>query len=1010
MALDETARCAWVADACDGDEALRDEVLSLLRSHDEAGTAFDAQLQAVPAVLDASPGDAEPEPMPESLGPWRLLRPLGRGGMGSVFLAARGDEAYRQHVAVKLLHGGAPGPEAGRRFCTERQILADLVHPGIARLLDGGTADDGRPYLVMEHVDGLPIDRFCDERRLPITARLALFARVCSIVHFAHQRLVIHRDLKPANVLVTPEGAPKLLDFGIAKLLTDAEAAPSETATLTGRLPMTPEYASPEQVRGEPVTTACDVYALGVMLYELLCGHRPHQVDRRAPAELARIVCEEQPERPSTRIRRRVERPLSDGTSPVVAPTELALRRGTEVSRASRALRGDLDTIVLMALRKDPLRRYASAEQLAEDLERHASGLPVRARPDSLGYRAQKFVRRNRAAVAAAASGLALLLSFTLTLLVQWRETLRQRQRAELVSEFLVDVFALPDPTRALGERVTARQLLDRGASRIRSELTATPELQSDLLHTMGLSYANLGLYDESRQLLEGSLVLRREHTIDEPERIASTLQGLADVAGRDGDYRRAERLAREALELRRRARRGEDDAGVAESLLRVARALGQQGAPAAAESQFREALALARGLGDPATLAKALDGYAMLLHELDRSREAEPLFREALELQQRLHGDRHPEIALTLNNLALSVQRRDYDAAEALFRRAEAMQRRLFDGPHPQLATTLNNLGLLLQRRGRLEAAEVRYADALTLQRAAYQGDHPRVGATLANLASLRLAQGRYAEAEAGFREAAALQVRTLGERHADTANTLNSLAQVLATVSRHDEAGELYHRALEITRERLGPRHHRVAAILNNLADLAQTRGDLDEAEALYEQAVAGLRAALGEGHIDVAVALHNLASLRRDRGDLRGAEAGFREAAEIARRRLGTEHTTVAVMACSLAALLNQRGADDEAEAVVRPARRTLRRALPGDDPAVVAADRVLAGILVGRGRFADAEPLLLAALEAAQSDEGTERARSALVDLYRAWGRPERADGLRGDAARPDRESE
>ncbi len=1031
LARPRPARDAFVEQASGEDVPLRDEVLSLLRAHEQAGTTFDRQLQAVPedfAGPPAAPVPDEPD-APEQVGPWRLLRPLGRGGMGSVYLAVRADDAYRQEVAVKLLHLGLRSAELVRRFRTERQILANLVHPGIARLLDGGSTPDGRPYLTMEYVDGVPIDRYCDQRRLDLRARLRLFQKVCAAVHFAHQNLVVHRDLKPGNVLVSAEGEPTLLDFGIAKMLSADDALDTLVATRAAERPMTPEYASPEQVRGEPITTASDIYALGVILYELLTGRRPYEVDRRSFTAMARAVCEHDPDRLSLSVMRGMRQrptrssrgsrfgfarrfglgapapaPAASAPEPGATADEAAALRASDPRRLARALRGDLDTIVLMALRKDPRRRYASAEQLAEDVERHLAGLPVRARPDTASYRVGKFVRRQRAAVAAAGVALVALLAFTATLVIQRRETLRQRQRAEQVSGFLVDVFAMPDPNRARGESVSARQLLDRGAERVRSELRGSPEVQSDLLDTMGTSYGNLGLHAEARRLLEESLAVRRRLHPELDANVAATLQKLSEIVALGGDYARAEALGREALALRRRLSAGRDDAGVAESVLRLGRVLSQKGAHAAAEANFREALTLARRLDDRRTLAMALDRYAILLLERDRAVEAEALLREALPLQRALYGELHSEIGLTLNNLGLAVQRRDYEAAEALFREAAALQRRLYAGPHPHLATTLNNLALLQQQRGRLAEAEKEYQQALVMQRAAYGGDHPNLASTLNNLAGLREAQGRYAEAEQGYREAAAMQARVLGAEHAETANTLNNLAQVLVALTRLDEADTLYRHALDVMRRTLGDRHRRVAAILNNLGDLAQTRGDLAGAERLYREALEILRGSLGPRHADLVAALSNLASLLQDKGDLPAAEAGFREALAIARERLGAQHPSSALTACGLAALRTRQGHPLEAEELARGALAALRAALPADDPAVRATERVLGQSLVAQRRFAEAEPLLLGLLGSALSThpegDATLRARRAVIELYSAWGRPAEAAAYRG----------
>lgn len=429
LELPPRERPAYLDGACTADRSLRAEVDTLLRAHADAGTSWDRPVFDLRRQVQENQPEAD-EPLPEAIGPYRVLKPLGYGGMGRVYLAER-TGSYRQRVAVKVLKPGLDSRELVRRFRSERQILAQLEHPYIAKILDGGSSE-GRPFIVMELVDGLPIDRYCDEHRLGVTARLELMRKVCDAVRFAHRNLVVHRDLKPANILITAAGDPKLLDFGIAKLLRPETFPHTVLPTTPGLIPMTPDYASPEQVRGEPITTASDVYALGVLLYELLTGHSPYLLAHHEPAAVARAVCEQQPRRPSSVVIRR------HGAS----------HSGGEAQRLRLYLRGDLDTIVLMALRKEPRRRYASVEQLADDLDRHLTGRPVHARPDTVGYRTRKFLSRHSWGVSLAAATLAVPVAFTGVLLVQRKKILRQRNHAQEVARLLVHLFEMSDLNR----------------------------------------------------------------------------------------------------------------------------------------------------------------------------------------------------------------------------------------------------------------------------------------------------------------------------------------------------------------------------------------------------------------------------------------------------------------------------------------------------------------------------------------------------------------------------------
>ena len=459
---------AFIDRECGDDEALRAEVLELVRAYHQADSLLDAPAARVAApLLDASAALAGP--VPERIGAFRVVREIGRGGMGRVFLGERADGEFEQRVAIKLIQHGTPG--VLRRFIEERRILALLEHPGIARLVDGGLTPSGLPYFAMELVEGEPIDRYCERRGLTLDQRLELFGRVCEAVAYAHRRLVIHRDLKPSNILVTADGQVKLLDFGIAKLLGPAPA--DETRTFLSA--MTPEFAAPEQIRGAAVSTATDVYALGVLLYLLLTGERPYDLRGKSPAEIERIVCDDPPPRPSTQ-----------------AP-----------ARRRRALRGDLDLIVMTALQKAERRRYQSPAALAEDLERFRRGEAILARPDSAGYRLGKFVGRHRVAV-----GLPALLVAALAGAAGREGVLRGRAEAEArkareVEQFLVGVFDVADPNGLEtpdGGSVTARELLDRGARRIDSSLAGQPEVQAELRSVLGRVYTNLGLYDRPRR------------------------------------------------------------------------------------------------------------------------------------------------------------------------------------------------------------------------------------------------------------------------------------------------------------------------------------------------------------------------------------------------------------------------------------------------------------------------------------------------------------------------------
>ncbi len=666
-------RGAFLDAACGAAPGLRAEVESLLSAYAHAGDFMDAlDSERGVALLE---GTSEVVPSRGRVGPYRLLRELGRGGMGVVHLAERAEGGFAQRVVIKLIKRGMDSDAILRRFLRERQILAGLEHVNVARLLDGGVTDDGQPYFAMEYVDGEPLTTYCDGRELTVEQRLRLFEDACRAVQHAHGQLVVHRDLKPSNMLVTGEGRLKLLDFGIAKLLVEEDDAPA--LTQAGAHVLTPNYAAPEQVRGEPVTTATDVYALGVVLYELLTGRLPHDADARGRTDVARAVCEVEPRPPS----------LAAASQP----------------RLAKRLRGDLDTIVMKALSKEPSRRYASAEAMAEDVRRHLAGHPVQAHRDTLAYVAAKFVRRHKVGVAAVAVvTLSLLLGLvgtTWQMAVAAGERDRARteaERAEKVKGFLVDLFKASDPVASKGEAITARELLDRGTDRIERDLAGHAALQAELFETVAVISQSLGRYDRARALGERSVDRTRQAYGPDHLQVAEALDTLGWILHSSGDYATAEDVARQALGQRRR-------------LL-----------PA-----------------DSLELAASLELLGVLLRERAKLTEAEPLHREALAIRQRRLGPEHPRTAVSLSNLAnVLYMKGDYAAAAGHQREVVRIQSKALGDRHASVATSLTSLGVALLQDGDIGGAEASYRESLSIRRQLYGDEHPWVSESLHHLA----------------------------------------------------------------------------------------------------------------------------------------------------------------------------------------------------------------------------------------------------------------------------------
>lgn len=483
-------REVFLSAACAGDEELKREVEGLLRAHEAAGGFLEASVIAPPL-------DEEAPPIRERIGPYSILGELGHGGMGTVYLAGRADDQYTKRVAIKLVRHGADSTFVLRRFRNERQILAGLTHPNIAGLLDGGTTEDGLPYIVMEYVEGEPINTYCDSRRLSVSERIGVFRTVCGAVQYAHQNLIVHRDIKPGNILVTRDGIPKLLDFGVAKLLEPVLGGPGEEQTATQARMMTPAYASPEQIRGQSITTATDVYSLGVLLYVLLTGRRPYRLETGAPEELTRAVLEQEPSRPSTAVLRTESVPSGANGTPLTPEDVSRVREGSP-ERLRRRLSGDLDTIVLKALRKEPTRRYATALQLSEDLRRHLEGRTVSARRDTPWYRTRKFVARHRAGVAASLlAALAILGALGVAV-----ERARAARRSETVARRRFEdvrglasslLFELNDEMEKVSGSTKARQLLVTRALEYLDRLSRDAAGEGQLTRDLAAAYLRVG-------------------------------------------------------------------------------------------------------------------------------------------------------------------------------------------------------------------------------------------------------------------------------------------------------------------------------------------------------------------------------------------------------------------------------------------------------------------------------------------------------------------------------------
>jgi serine/threonine-protein kinase len=780
-------RQVFLEGACAGDPELEEEVRSLLAASETADDYF-SHLASESGVPLASPPDHPP--IRKQVGKYRLVRLLGRGGMGAVYLAERDDDEFRMQVALKLLPLGLDSEEARQRFRRERQILARLQHPNIARLYDGGVTEDGTPYLVMEYVQGTRIDAYCDADRLDIPARLRLFLEVCDAVDQAHRNLIVHRDLKPQNILVAETGRVKLLDFGIAQAL-DRELGEGGTVSLLAR-PMTLAYASPEQIRGDAVTTASDVYELGILLYRLLAGCHPYAVPVDSLGEMERIIREVDPQPPSSAIRT----PAGPSSDETPSPEAIAEARGTTVSRLQRRLVGDLDRIVLMALRKEPERRYSSTRAFAEDVSRYLNGYPVSAQRDTLRYRFSRFATRHRAGVAGgAALGLSLvalaatLVWFSFTTRAQSARIARESEATEAVSEFLVDLFRVADPFEGLGDTLTVRTVLDRGAEELRRDSPVDPNVRAHMMNVVGEVYMALGLYVDAGNLFEESLAIRR--TVNGPDDLltADALEALAWSYQERGRVEETDSLLREALRIRETA--GADSLELAAVWAALARALREEGQADSAQALATRALAVVQGKLGPGhrETVDLMTGVAFMQRAAGELDSAEALYREALAAYAGMEDGGARSAAAALNNLAFLLRGKDeLEEAERLYRTAVADYAAWRTPPETQVL--LGNLASVLWDQGKEQATLETLSERLRVAREEWPQGHWRVGVASLALGECLARLGRLVEAEPYFRDTLESYSLALGPDHSWTLNARSLLGAILAQEGRYEEA----------------------------------------------------------------------------------------------------------------------------------------------------------------------------------------------------------------------------
>jgi serine/threonine-protein kinase len=775
---------AVLDETCGTDPELRRAVEDLLSRATEAREYLESPPALTAAALVAQAQSRHDDQAGRRIGAYRIVRQIGRGGMSRVFLAERADGQFEQRVALKLLRPGMDNEIDRERFRSERQILASLEHPHVARLLDGGVTEDGSPYLVLEYVDGQPIDAHCEARQLPPRARLELFLAVIDATQYAHRNLIVHRDLKPSNILVADDGAVKLLDFGLAKLLEPVRETEDALTTRTGHRWMTPEYAAPEQIRGEPVSTLTDVYQLGAVLYELVTGQPPFGKRGANVRALEDAVLSAEPAAPSSAL----------------ASSERA------------RLRGDVDAIVLKALRKEPDQRYTSAQALADDLRRHLTGHPVLARRQTAAYRARRFAHRHRVGIAAAGAIVIMAIAYGVTVTVQRARVQRAlaqakvgTEKAEQVTDFVLGLFEASEQGRVFRDTVSAQELLRRGTARAR-ELTGQPEVRAEMLDAVGQIHYQLGDYEQAEKLFQEVLALRRQVLGEDHLDVATSLARLEPLAEQRGDMAAAIDLTRRALDIRRR-HLGPEDPLTVESLFWYAQSLHEGGEEARAQAVFDEwAAAFAK---QPPSLTPRR-GYELLhlgqMLEFRRQYDAaRPQYEEALRIFRTLYGDQHPSVGRTQYQIAdLLIKQDKFIEAEHRLRSAIATIRAAYPAGHSDLTLALSSFGRVLRHLKKWEEAEAVTREVLDIARHSYGPDHPTVAIRMQDLGVLLTQRGSYAEADPYLRSALRIQRSRFGDHNVMTAYASVALGDERRLGGDLVEAESLLVRAFAVLRDR--------------------------------------------------------------------------------------------------------------------------------------------------------------------------------------------------------------
>jgi eukaryotic-like serine/threonine-protein kinase len=888
--LSDRDQVLFLEKSCGDNERLKEDVLSLLKANGRPGKVDQPPDNLIKTIFSREDFN---EKTGKIIGPFRILKLLEHGGMGSVYLAERAGVQFKQQVALKVLRSGFNTQNQTRRFLAERQILATLNHKNIAGLIDGGVTDDSQPWFAMEYVEGIPVNEFCNRKKLNINERLRIFLDICSAIQYAHNKLIIHRDLKPSNILVTQSGTVKLLDFGIAKV-TNTESSQDDIVPLTrtGFLPLTPAYASPEQILGKAITTSSDIYQLGILLYELLTGCRPYEVSGKTPSQIEEIICEKQPPLPST---------VLNHINTSDKENQHSKQSNQSPGVLKKNLKGDLDTIIMKALRKEPERRYQSSDQLSADIQFFLDGKPVSAHPDSKKYRAKKFVQRHKIGFASTVAILLLLTGYAITITWHSQQTqaaLQQAQqeadKAEQISSLLMDMFEASDPGEALGVTITARQLLERGVQQA-EQLNEQPEVKAQMLDLTGRIYMNLGEYETAQTLLEQGLELRREIFSGNHSDVSESLHNLGVLLWENGRYQQARDYLGDALSMKE-AIHDDLNESTASTMMALAIVLKDLREFEEAEPLYLKALEMNREIHGEKdeSIAQGLNNYGNFLESIGKYREAKEYYQESLEMYTELFGDTHPSIGGRLNNLGAVIGRMgDLNGALDYHKKALQVRMTVFDEKHPDVAESKYHLGGVHMELGHLDIAEDYLNRALNIQRAVLDSLHPNTSQTLNNLGILMQRKGNFEASEQYYQESLAIVKESLGENHSEVGIKMNNIGLVLVRQERYEEAMDYLQESYNILMSNFEDDHPLITYPLLGMANVYNNTDRADLAEPLIREALEIQKSAAGEDHWMIGLINTQLGGSLARQEKFEEAEPFLILGYEILNEQLGPDH---------------------------------------------------------------------------------------------------------------------